>query len=86
MENNFIIIDYLNQNIKILQFISESDYQFNERLLFIKKLETFISPPNNKEAIRLSKIWYSIKFKKCTYPLEIYNNILQYDSNIKIKN
>ena len=77
MENNYIIIKYLNDNIKILQYISESNNQFNNRLIYIKKLEN--NNLNYKEAIRISKIWYSIKYKKCKYPLEIYNYVIQFD-------
>jgi len=77
MENNYLIIKYLNNNEKILKFISESNKQFENRLLYIKKLESYNLP--YKEAINLSKIWYSIKIKKCKYPLEIYNNVMLYD-------
>ena len=77
METNYLIITYLNEDVKILKYISESDNQFNNRLLFIKKLEN-----NNikyKEALRLSKIWYSIIYKKCIYSNDIYNYIMSLD-------
>ena len=67
----------MSDNKYFTKFISESDYEFQNRLLFIKKLEN-----NNidiKEAIRLSKIWYCIKYKKCKYPNEIYTNIMSLD-------
>ena len=78
MENNYLIIKYLNNNEKILKFISESNKQFENRLLYIKKLESYNLL--YKEAINLSKIWYSIKIKKCKYSLEIYNNVMLYDN------
>ena len=62
----------------IIKFVEESNLQFYNRLLFIKKLED--NNINKKEAIRLSKIWYCIKYKKCKYPLEIYNNIMLFDN------
>ena len=49
----------------IIKFVEESNLQFYNRLLFIKKLED--NNINKKEAIRLSKIWYCIKYKKCKY-------------------
>ena len=77
MENNYHIIEYLNDKIKILQYLSESNNQFNNRLLYIKKLEN--NKLNYKEAIRMSKIWYSIKYKKCKYQQEIYNYIMKFE-------
>jgi len=77
MEKN---IKYLENNIKIKKFFSESDFIFNERLKFINILEK-----NNfewKEAIRLSKIWANIKFKKCKYTKKIYDKIKKYDKSI----
>ena len=78
MENEYVIIKYLNDDIKILKYISESNNQFNNRLIFISKLEN--KNINYKEALRLSKIWFSIKYKKCTYSYEIYNYVMQYDN------
>jgi len=77
MEHNYIIIQYLNNNCKILQFLSESNKQFSNRLTYIKKLEK--NNINIKEAVRLSKIWYSIKYKNCTYTNDIYNYVMNYD-------
>ena len=80
MENNFEIIEYKNENKKILKYISESNNQFENRLKYIKILEK-----NNidfKEACRISKIWYSIKYKKCMYPIEIYKYVMEYDKII----
>ena len=65
--------------MNIIKFIEESNEQFSNRLLYIKKLEK--NNINIKEAIRLSKIWYCIKYKKCKYPSEIYNYIMLFDNN-----
>ena len=65
-------------NNSISKFIDESNIQFNNRILYIKKLEE--NNINLKEAIRLSKIWYCIKYKNCKYSLEIHNNIMYYDN------
>jgi hypothetical protein len=50
----------------IIQFISESDTQFKTRLEYIKSLDKSL---DIKEAIRLSKIWYCIKYKYCKYDI-----------------
>jgi hypothetical protein len=70
MENNYREIIYCNKKNKILQYQSESDTQFNDRVLYIKSLED----PNIKfiEAVRLSKIWMCITMKKCKYNKETY--------------
>jgi 3-polyprenyl-4-hydroxybenzoate decarboxylase len=77
METNYITINYLGKNEKVLQYLSESDNQFNQRLKYIKKLE------NNKivwkEANTLSKIWYNIKFKNCKYAPELNYKVINYD-------
>lgn len=77
METNYIDINYLNKSEKILRYISESNSQFNAKLDYIKKIEK-----NNvdwKEANRLSKIWYCIKFKNCKYTPEIYHKVMSYE-------
>jgi hypothetical protein len=83
MENNIHKIKYLNTTVKIIQFLSESNNQFNKRLDFIKKLEK--ESVNWKEAYRLSKIWYCIKFKQCKYLPELYHKIITYDK-VKLDN
>ena len=65
MENNYKQIDYNGQTMKILQYLSESDSQFTERLEYIKKLEK--KKMDYKKAIQLSKLWMCVKFKKCKY-------------------
>jgi hypothetical protein len=70
-------ITYLNNNEKIIHYNSESKNRFNQRLSFIKILEN-----NNitwKEANKLSKIWYNIKFNKCKYQPELYKKFIHYD-------
>ena len=50
MEDNYKEIIYMNKPIKILQYLSESNFDFNKRIEFIKTLEdkiktlTFIRP------------------------------------------
>ena len=65
----------------IKQFIDESEYRFNLRLNFIKILEK--KKYNLKETIKLSKLWYNIKFNKCKYDKEIYNLITSLDPTFK---
>ena len=77
METNHITIEYLNQKVQILQYLSESKNMFNKRLEYIKKLEA--QNINWKEACRLSKIWHSIKYKQCRYIPEVYHKVIQYD-------
>ena len=65
MENEYLTIKYLNEQVKILRYIGESNHQFNKRLNYIKMAEEKNIPA--KEAIRLSKIWFCIVYKKCKY-------------------
>jgi hypothetical protein len=61
----------------IHKLISESNNEYNNRIKYIEKLLA-----NNielKEAIRMSKVWYCIKYKKCYYNIELYNYIINYD-------
>lgn len=77
METNYIEINYQNNPVQILRYISESNLQFNAKLDYIKKIEK-----NNvdwKEANRLSKIWYCIKFKNCKYTPEIYYKVMSFE-------
>jgi len=77
METNYIEIDYLNKKEQILQYISESNNNFELRLNYIRKLEE-----NNiswNEALKLSLLWYNIKFKNCKYNKELYLKVLYYD-------
>jgi hypothetical protein len=76
MENNYKEIIYMNKPINILQYLSESNGDFNKRVVFIKKLED--KGIDWKEAIKLSKLWYCITIKKCKFSPEIYNKVKKY--------
>ena len=59
------------------KIISESNNEYNNRIKYIEKLLA-----NNiklKEAIRMSKVWYFIKYKNCQYNKELYKYIINYD-------
>jgi hypothetical protein len=77
METNYHDIKYKDNTVKLLQYLSESNSQFNKRVEFIKKLEK--KDIDWKEANRLSRIWFAIKFKKCKYPQEVYYKIINLD-------
>jgi len=74
METNYKDIKYLGENVKLLQYLSESNTQFVQRVEYIRKLEKDNIPW--KEAARLSKVWYCITFKKCKYPHELYHKVM----------
>jgi hypothetical protein len=77
METNYKEINYIGQSIHVIQHLSESNQQFEKRLEFIKKMET--KEVIWKEANRLSKIWYCIKYKRCKYTPEVYYKVMSYD-------
>ena len=77
MENNYHTIKYLEKDEQCLQYQSESNSQYNKRLEYIMKLEK--ANVCWKEANRLSKIWYCIKFKNCKYLPEVYHMVIRYD-------
>ena len=77
MESTHFVINYKDDNISIIRFLSESNNQFNQRLNYIRKLEK--NNINCNEIQNLSLIWYNIKFKKCKYNYEIENRVLSYD-------
>jgi hypothetical protein len=76
MESQIHQIKYLNKNVNITQFLCESDEQFNSRLELIKKLEE--KNIEWKQAQKLSKLYYNVKFKKCRYSPIVYNMIKDY--------
>ena len=76
MEDQTIKIDYLGKEEKITQYYIESNEQFKDRIEFIKKLEK--ENINWKESLKLSKIYYNIKYRKCRYVGQIYNKIKNY--------
>ena len=77
METNYKEINYLGQPVYILQYLSESNNQFEKKLEFIKKMEK--KEVEWKEAYRLSKIWYCIKYRNCRYTPEVYHMVMSYD-------
>ena len=76
MESQIHQIKYLDKNIEITQYLCESDEQFISRIELIKKLEE--KKIDYKQALKLSKIYYNIKFKKCKYTPVVYNMIRNY--------
>jgi hypothetical protein len=77
METNYREINYMGQTIHVLQCLSESNEQFEKKLEFIKKMEK--KEVDWREANRLSKIWYCIKYRSCRYAPEVYHKIMSYD-------
>ena len=73
MENQYKTIIYQGNEVKVIQYISETEEQFNNKLEIIKKLEQ--KNINWKEANKLSKIWYNIKYKNCKYPYELFSKV-----------
>lgn len=78
MEINNKNINYLNKKVSILQYLSESNNQFNKRIDYIKLLEN--AKIDWKEAYRLSKIWYCIKYKNCKYSPDIHYKVISYEN------
>ena len=76
MELQIHQIKYLDKNTEITQYLCESDEQFILRIELIKKLEE--KKIDYKQALKLSKIYYNIKFKKCKYTPVVYNMIRNY--------
>ena len=76
MENNYKDIMYMNNTIKVLQYLSESNSNFNKRVEFIKTLEK--DNIDWKEAIKLSRLWYCITIQKCKYSPDTYNKVKKY--------
>jgi hypothetical protein len=76
MESQIHQIKYLDKDMKITQYFCESDEQFTLRIELIKKLEE--KKIDYKQALKLSKIYYNVKFKKCKYTPVIYNMIRNY--------
>lgn len=81
METCYKSINYLNKEVNLIQFLSESNTQFIQRTEYIRLLEK--ANVEWKEALRLSKIWYCIKFKNCRYAPSIYHKVMSYEKNNK---
>jgi hypothetical protein len=77
METNYREINYMGNQVHVLQNLSESNNHFEKKLEYIKKLEK--KELDWREANRLSKIWYCIKFKNCRYQPEVYHKVMSYD-------
>jgi DNA-dependent RNA polymerase auxiliary subunit epsilon len=77
METKYIEIDYADQKVYVQQYLSESKSQFNKKLEFIKKMEG--KNVDWREANKLSKLWYAIKYKQCRYQPEVYNRVMMFD-------
>jgi hypothetical protein len=77
MENNFITIKYLNNNVKILKYLSESNKIFNKKIKFIKKLEK--NKIKWKDAIKITNLWEAIKYNKCKYNNNVDSYVMKYD-------
>jgi len=76
METQLKTIKYKNKDENIIQFFSESDELFNSRLELLKKLEE--ENLEWKEALKLSKIYFNVKFKNCKYTTQVYYSIKKY--------
>lgn len=75
--NQEINILYLNNSEVIIKFLIESNKNFNKRLQLIWLMEK--DDIAWKEAHKLSKIWYNIKFNNAKYNLELYKKYLYYN-------
>ena len=76
METNYKEINFMNHQIMVLQYHSESTSDFQKRIEFIKNLEK--ENIDWKEAIKISRLWYCINIKKCKYSPEVYNKVKKY--------
>jgi len=63
-------------DINIERFDGESNKLYNDRVVFIKKVNN--NTKDLKESIRLSKIWVNFKYNNCKYSPEVYNLIKKY--------
>ena len=82
-----VTIVYLNNSEKIIRFVSESNNVFNQRLNLLSLMEK--DNISWKEAHKLSKIWYNIKFNGAKYNSDLYKKYLHYNeklSNKKLSN
>ena len=69
-----IKISYNDQYLHIYKYIYEAEYEFKEKIKYIKLLEKHNI--KIKYVFRLLMIWYHIKFKKCNYSENIENRII----------
>jgi hypothetical protein len=73
-----VTIVYLNNQEKITKFFSESNLVFNQRIEIIRLMEK--DNIKWKEAHKLSKIWYNIKFNNAKYNSDLYKKYLHYEN------
>jgi hypothetical protein len=76
-----LTIKYLNKLEEIIKFTVESPSVFNKRIELIRLMES--DKISWKEALKISKIWYNIKFNNAKYNSELYNKYLHYDGLLK---
>jgi len=76
METQIENITYLDKNESIVKFFSESDEIFNDRIELLTKLEKEKVP--YKDALKLTKIYINVKYKKCKYSPQLYHSIKKY--------
>jgi len=76
METQIENITYLDKKETIIKFFSESDEIFNARIELLQKLEK--EKVTFKDALKLTKIYIYIKYKKCKYSPQLYHLIKKY--------
>jgi hypothetical protein len=76
METQIENITYLDKNETIVKFFNESDEIFNSRIELLQKLEKENVP--YKDALKLTKIYINVKYKKCKYSPQLYHLIKKY--------
>ena len=76
METQIENITYLDKNESITKFFNESDEIFNARIELLQKLEKEKVP--YKDALKLTKIYINVKYKKCKYSPQLYHSIKKY--------
>jgi hypothetical protein len=76
METQIENITYLNKTESIVKFFAESDEIFNARIELLKKLE--LEKISYKDALKLTKIYINVKYKKCKYNPQLYYLIKKY--------
>jgi hypothetical protein len=76
METQIENITYLDKNESIVKFFNESDEVFNSRIELLRKLEKEEVP--YKDALKLTKIYINVKYKKCKYNPQLYHAIKKF--------
>ena len=76
MEEQIRKIEYLGKEESLVQYLSESNEQYLKRTEIIKKMEKDNIPW--KECLKLSKIYYNVKFRKCRYVPALFHKIKNY--------